>query len=425
VNANTLSVRAKQRQIGLDLSGRSNVTIRNINLFATSINTDPSSTGNVLEGIDVQYVSHFTTLPPPAEWDSHLTDSGIIMNGSGNTLQDSAIAYSAGNGIALMGSNNSVRNSLIHHTGYMGTYASGINMFGPGNVIQNDTIHTSGRFQVYLNSSVAPNDNDQISFSNLFDGMILTLDGGEIYTTTDTTGVQIYDNWIHNTWPPSAPAPGESPHSGVYLDQDAGGYSVYQNFLWNNQYGNIFLHGAELTAPNNNSVYNNSIPDVNFLAFIWLQDIPNCGTTQVSNNLVLVTVNQVNDKPPCAAANNSSTAPGATDLNSTVQVGCNFAGCASSGPPAISGSSVAASIAIQPFNAAVAAGQPATFNVTAAGSAAIAYQWQRNGVNIGGATAATYTTPPTTSADNGAVFTVQVNNSVGGATSNPAILTVN
>lgn len=127
----------------------------------------------------------------------------------------------------------------------------------------------------------------------------------------------------------------------------------------------------------------------------------------------------------CTATNNSATAPGATDMNPSVQVGCNFAGCSSSGPPAISGSSVAASIAIQPDNVAVAAGQAASFTVTAAGSAPIAYQWQRNGVNIGGATFATYTTLPTTSADNGAVFTVQVSNSVGGATSVPAVLTVN
>ena len=424
-NPSTLNVRAKQRPYAFDLSGKSNLTIRNINLFATSIKLDSNSIGNTLQGIDAQYVSHYTTLPSPAEWDSHLTDTGIILNGTGNTLVDSSIGYSAGNGVALMGSGSSVRNSLIHHTGYMGGYASGINMFGPGNVIHNDTIHTSGRFQVYMNSTIAPNDNDDIGLNNLFDGMILTVDGGEIYTSTSAAAVNIHHNWIHNTYSPVAPAPGDYPHVGAYIDEDASGYSIFQNIVWNNQYGNIFIHGLDSTAANNNNVSNNSVPDAAFLGFIWLQDIAHCGTTQVVNNLVLVAVEQINVSGPCTAINNTSTAPGATDMTPSVQVGCNFAGCSSSAPPAISGTSVAASVAIQPFNAAVAAGQTATFSVTGAGTAPFSYQWQRNGVNIGNATTAAYTTPPTGSSDNGAVFTVVVSNIFGAAVSIPAVLTVN
>ena len=424
-NPGTLSVRARQRPFAFDLSGKSNVTIQHINLFATSINMDPSSTGNLLEGISAQYVSHFTTLPPPAEWESHLTDTGIILNGSHNTLQDSAIAYSAGNGIALLGSSNTVRNTLVHHTGYMGAYASGINMFGPNNTIQNDTIHTSGRSQVYLNSTVAPNDNDTISYNNLFDGVLLTVDGGEVYTANSAAGVQIHHNWIHNTWQPLAPPTGQHPNSGVYIDEDAAGYSIFQNVVWNNQYGNIFLHGLDSTAPNNNSVANNSVPDIAFSAFIWLLDITTCGSTQIANNLVLVPVTQQDVNPPCTSTNNTATAPGATDMTAAVQVGCNFAGCASSGPPVVSGTSVAASISLEPANVAVPSGQGAVFTVIAGGSGTITYQWQRNGVNITGATNSSYITPPTTAADNGAVFTVQVSNALGSATSNPAVLTVN
>ena len=55
----------------------------------------------------------------------------------------------------------------------------------------------------------------------------------------------------------------------------------------------------------------------------------------------------------------------------------------------------------------------------------MSYQWQKNGSNISGATAASYTTPPVTTADNGAQFTVTVSNQAGSVTSNPATLTVN
>jgi hypothetical protein len=112
-------------------------------------------------------------------------------------------------------------------------------------------------------------------------------------------------------------------------------------------------------------------------------------------------------------------------MTSSVQVGCNFAGCASEGPPAISGTSVAASIAVQPYGVTITAAQTATFSVTGAGSSPISYQWQKNGVNISGAKSTTYTTPATAAVDSGAVFTVKVSNSVGSVTSTAAVLKVN
>jgi hypothetical protein len=87
--------------------------------------------------------------------------------------------------------------------------------------------------------------------------------------------------------------------------------------------------------------------------------------------------------------------------------------------------SAAPSITAQPANRTVVAGQTATFSVTAGGTAPLSYQWRKNGANIGGATASSYTTPATTTADNGAQFTVVVSNSVGNVTSNAASLTVN
>jgi hypothetical protein len=82
------------------------------------------------------------------------------------------------------------------------------------------------------------------------------------------------------------------------------------------------------------------------------------------------------------------------------------------------------SIVAQPASKSVAAGQTATFSVTASGTSPLQYQWQRNGTNIAGAVSVSYTTPATVLADNGATFRVVVSNSAGSATSSSATLTV-
>ena len=87
--------------------------------------------------------------------------------------------------------------------------------------------------------------------------------------------------------------------------------------------------------------------------------------------------------------------------------------------------SAAPTITTQPANQSVTAGQTATFTVTATGTAPLSYQWQKSGTAIAGATASSYTTPPTTSSDNGSQFTVVVSNTAGSVTSNAATLTVN
>ena len=88
------------------------------------------------------------------------------------------------------------------------------------------------------------------------------------------------------------------------------------------------------------------------------------------------------------------------------------------------GTAVAPSITAQPASASVVAGSAASFSVTASGTAPLSYQWREGGTNISGATSASYTTPATSSANTGELFSVVVTNSAGSVTSNNATLTV-
>lgn len=92
-------------------------------------------------------------------------------------------------------------------------------------------------------------------------------------------------------------------------------------------------------------------------------------------------------------------------------------------PPPVEGGVAPPVITTQPASITVTAGQPASFTVAATGTTPLAYQWQRNGADIAGATTSTYTLSTTAVGDSGAVFRAIVSNVAGTATSNDATLT--
>lgn len=84
----------------------------------------------------------------------------------------------------------------------------------------------------------------------------------------------------------------------------------------------------------------------------------------------------------------------------------------------------APSISVHPNSQVGSIGESATFNVVATGGAPLAYQWQRDGVDIPGASYANYTIPTAAASDNGVKFRVQVSNTAGSILSQDAVLTV-
>jgi hypothetical protein len=81
------------------------------------------------------------------------------------------------------------------------------------------------------------------------------------------------------------------------------------------------------------------------------------------------------------------------------------------------------SFTTQPTGGALNAGDPLALTVAATGFGSITYQWKLDGVDIGGATSATYNVASVTSADAG-TYTCVATNSCGSRTSDAAVVTV-
>ncbi|MCC6322424.1 MAG: immunoglobulin domain-containing protein [Phycisphaerales bacterium] len=80
-------------------------------------------------------------------------------------------------------------------------------------------------------------------------------------------------------------------------------------------------------------------------------------------------------------------------------------------------------ITTQPSPATVCEGQPASFTIVATGTGTITYQWRKGGVDVSGATSATYNLATVAIGDAGSYDCVAT--TCAGATSNAALLTVN
>lgn len=111
------------------------------------------------------------------------------------------------------------------------------------------------------------------------------------------------------------------------------------------------------------------------------------------------------------------------DAGSYDVVVSNVAGSVTS-PAAVLVVNAPPTITSQPASLTVVVGQPASFSVTATGTAPLTYQWKKDGVAISGALSSVYSIAAA-GIGNAGSYTVVVANAAGSVTSNAATLTVN
>lgn len=226
VSPATHIVEMKARQIGFNLQSKSYIKVQRINFFATTLNMAYANYCSA-DYCNFTYVSHFNNMSSKGGWDTR-DDSGVVLSGTGSTLSNSVIKYSAGNGVTVLGSNNTVSNCLISGSDYIGGDSAGIRVTGTKHTIINNTVFECGRSGIVhrslTNSVISGND---ISFFGM-----LTKDAGGTYTFgTNGSGTVVSYNWIHDAQ--DSVLTGIHSLSGVYLDNDSSNHVVHHNVTWN------------------------------------------------------------------------------------------------------------------------------------------------------------------------------------------------
>lgn len=237
---NALDVSAKRRELAFDLRGREWIEVAGFDVLGATLSLVDSK--------------HCLVRDLKARWISHLrggntgyglnAELGILIGGEGNTIRDSEIAYSVGNGIKLSGRRNAVINCWIHDTDYSGSYDAPVKTWGEEMLISHNTIHDTGRDCLQPSGQA-----HVIQYNHIFHMGRLAHDlGGSYVCGSDGGGTEFHHNWVHDNL-------AHGTRMGIYLDNFTSNYLVYRNVVWNINGCDIRLNKPSL----HNVVVNNSM----------------------------------------------------------------------------------------------------------------------------------------------------------------------
>jgi hypothetical protein len=177
--------------------------------------------------------------------------NGVLVRGARNVVSGCTIAWSAGTGLIVEGSDNQIIRNTIRDVDYSGTYGCGVSLNGRQTVLSWNHIYNAGRDLVQLYGSNA----DQIRYNDIHHAGLLCHDLGLIYVWGHNgQGTRIAYNWIHD----NVEAGGA--HPGVYLDNYCRNFIVDHNIIWNCGSGAALDAGIRINAPAaGHQIYNNTL----------------------------------------------------------------------------------------------------------------------------------------------------------------------
>ncbi|WP_167859324.1 carbohydrate binding domain-containing protein [Paenibacillus cymbidii] len=191
-----------------------------------------NATDTVLDGIDATYISHDAKL---TSYYVSETFAGIYFGGERNTIRNSRIANSSGNGVYVDGTDNRLVNNEFIDCNYNGTGDACIRFSSrsEGTLVSHNTAQHAGR-----SITTGWGRNSRIQYNDFGYAGYLTEDLGIMYGPwTDGEGTQVDHNLVHDNL---APRHGH----GIYLDNGTHNFLVFRNKVYNlpaESYG-IFLN---------------------------------------------------------------------------------------------------------------------------------------------------------------------------------------
>jgi len=260
-------VEVKRRDLAFDLGGRAHVNLQGFRIFAATISLADAEHCRVAQ-CHLRHASHFAQCDG---WGTQI-HSGVLISGHDNEFRECSVVYSAGNGVALLGEHNAVRNCLIRNVDYMAVDCGAIWAEGARNVIVGNTLCEAGRSALVHRTLKA----SLIAYNDMYHAGLLTSDLGITYCyATDGAGTVIAYNRVHHN---QARATGV----GIYIDNASSNFIIHHNVSYSNPDSGIRLN----TPSHDNLVFNNTVVSSgNSLGYWGAEDNKDQAGCRVVNNI--------------------------------------------------------------------------------------------------------------------------------------------
>jgi hypothetical protein len=310
VNPDTIMVEARSRLLGLDMRGRTAVTVKGIHLKASSI-TMAEANGCTLSDVSVRYVTPFERVPQKVgkfhdgscynDWGALPFEdgkSGVYVSGTGNTIKNMYIAYSWFDGILLDGTNHLVENCLVEKVGWMGMRSVGILAYGDNITVRRNTVGYTGTYGICGGNRGATFQPEKyaknllLEYNEVHNFCLITADAGGIYVNHQG-GPPAYSviryNVLHDFGPVALPdkETGEiaiHPRNitGIYIDNGSTYYEIHHNLLYSTE---PYRSAICLNASDYTDIYNNTIWGLPPYSGIWVALRSGIEAVAIKNNL--------------------------------------------------------------------------------------------------------------------------------------------
>ena len=233
-------VEVRRRSLAFDLSDRSHVRIKGFRIFSATVDMRDSE-HCLMEDCHVKYPSHLVECNG---WGTGMNDTGVMVSGSHNELRRCSIAWSAGNGVALLGTDNRVIDCLIHDVDYAAVDCGAIRAMGRRHVIRKNTLYNVGR-SALVNRHLKQS---HIEYNHMHEAGLLTSDCGVTYCFhTDGEGTVIAYNRVHHNRAELG--------VGIYIDNESPNHVLHHNISYHNTNSGIRIN----TPTANVKVYHNTL----------------------------------------------------------------------------------------------------------------------------------------------------------------------
>ncbi|WP_298370129.1 T9SS type A sorting domain-containing protein [uncultured Lutibacter sp.] len=270
-------VKMRRRIETINLKDKKYIEVRNLAVFGGSINLEDSSTwqtndrttNNVLYGISSFYGNHTQGIVSGFNANS----PSISVQGQNNTIEKSEIAFNAASGIQVRGNNHIIKDNRIHDFNFLGSYDAPVVIRGITNTkfLQNE-VFNGGRDGINYSG-----ENNELAFNDISRSNLIADDCALFYTVGKQSGTEIHHNWFHD----AASSGDKKKAAGIYLDNNAEGFSVHHNVVWNTEWSSIQINwnGKDL------DIFNNTLWDGSQVMGAWHKDGTSFSNVKVWNNL--------------------------------------------------------------------------------------------------------------------------------------------